>query len=256
MTILGEDRRRAEQHEPHDGGEQVGGGRARRVRQPVPTVLGSRACSWRLVMSQADAEHQHSPWPDAGSSRHAGDAEREAAVDRGVARAAVTSSAATLAPTGPNRCAARRYSRAYRRRASDPTTAIEPQHLPRDARGPPAASAIRMRPPAISRPDPGDPFQVRDRGRQRCPRASPGRRPSRPAPRGCAGRCVRPATSSSVSKNHAWSCDLRQQRRAAGRRASALNPHCASEKRGAQRQAQQQVVAARDELALRPPGHP
>ena len=59
------------------------------------------------------------------------------------------------------------------------------------------------------------------------------------------------STSSSVSKNQPVSCTSGSSRWATSRRI-ALNPHCASENRDAQRAAQHEVVAARDQLALGP----
>ena len=93
--------------------------------------------------------------------------------------------------------------------------------------------------------------------RARSARRAPGcrrRRSSRPGPRGCAGRCARRAARSSVSKNQPSSSIAGSRRRATSAR-TALNPHCASRTLVAKHRAQDQVVGARDELALRRARH-
>ena len=68
------------------------------------------------------------------------------------------------------------------------------------------------------------------------------------SPRRCA------STSSSVSKNHSSSCTSGSSSRATSARI-ALKPHCASLKRDPQREPQQAVVAAGDQLALEAAPH-
>ena len=78
-----------------------------------------------------------------------------------------------------------------------------------------------------------------------------GRRPSRPAPRGCAGRPARRAPASRCRRTSRCPRPAAAARSATSPRI-ALKPHCASEKRAGERAAQDQVVAARDELPLGP----
>ena len=80
-------------------------------------------------------------------------------------------------------------------------------------------------------------------------RASPGRRPSRPAPRGCAGRAAAASTSSSVSKNQPSSTTSSSRPSSTSRR-TALKPHCASLNFARSDGVQDAVVGARDQLAL------
>ncbi len=80
------------------------------------------------------------------------------------------------------------------------------------------------------RQQPRHPAQVVQRGARRCPRASRGRRPSRPAPRGCAARAAGRAPAARCRRT-----SRRRARRGSSARAAspriALKPHWASEKR-------------------------
>ena len=201
-------------------------------------------------------------------ARDAGAGPRTPKVNRRLAAVlatAVTSSATRLAPWAPMTARSARNSSRYASVLSDADRG-EPHHLAqqrprRSRRWCPAELGARSRRPGsapVAKPlsKPRDALAGRRRRWPRCRPGCRGRRPSRPAPRGCAARCARRAPAARCRRTSR--CPRTCGSSAAGDvGADRLEAALRVGEPGGQRRPQDQVVAARDDLALgarAPPG--